>query len=167
MNLLAKDKKELQRILTFDFFQKEYIKNRKSIRTIAKIAKCSGDTILKHMQKLNIPRRTLSESHKGLRYCWFKGWSKNRGYKYIYFPKHRYANQKGYVAEHRLVLETQLGRYLKPKEKTHHINGKKDDNEIENLMLFSSHSAHKRFEMGGHYTQEEIIFDGRKVKGGK
>jgi hypothetical protein len=38
-----------------------------------------------------------------------------------------------------------IGRYLKPYEVIHHLNEKRDDNRIENLMLFSSHSEHMKF----------------------
>lgn len=67
-----------------------------------------------------------------------------QGYKYIYFPEH--PNSKGgYIAEHRLVVEKKIKRYLSPEEQVHHINEKKDDNRIENLMLFKNNKEHHKF----------------------
>ncbi|MFA5422189.1 MAG: HNH endonuclease [Bacilli bacterium] len=70
----------------------------------------------------------------------------------------------GYVPEHRLVVEKILGRYLKKNEVVHHIDKNKENNMPQNLMAFSSHSAHLRFEQGGSTEPDEIIFDGRMIK---
>lgn len=67
------------------------------------------------------------------------------GYILIYCPTHPYAINNRYVLEHRLVMEAHIGRILLPTEIVHHINGIRDDNRIENLMLFANIADHRRF----------------------
>lgn len=86
-----------------------------------------------------------------------------RGYVYVLSPSHPFRGQRNYVREHRIIIEKYLGRYLKPEEKTHHINGIRNDNRLENLILFKNNSVHMAFEQGGIFKPEEIIFDGRRL----
>lgn len=58
----------------------------------------------------------------------------DKGYIRVLKPEHPF-NNKGYVYEHRLVMEAYLGRYLQPWETVHHINEVKLDNRIDNFYL--------------------------------
>ena len=77
---------------------------------------------------------------------WKNGKVKNsKGYVLVLKPNHPLVNNNGRVYEHRLVMEKYLERYLKFEEVVHHINNIKDDNRIENLMLFKNKSEHQKF----------------------
>lgn len=70
----------------------------------------------------------------------------SNGYIALYVPSHPFRTVRNAVSEHRLVMEKKIGRYLHKDEVIHHINGIRNDNRIENLMLFSSQSEHVKFE---------------------
>lgn len=67
----------------------------------------------------------------------------NGGYIKVFKPEHPNAHKKGYVMEHRLVMEEKLGRFLRREEEVHHRNGIKDDNRIENLevVMWNNHKG--------------------------
>ena len=89
---------------------------------------------------------------------WRNGHSRCNGYEAIKMPNHPYANSRGYVYEHRLIMEKHLGRYLLPHEKVHHINGDPLDNRIENLVLMS-HRAHIRNHKGNPGAKWHLLED--------
>jgi hypothetical protein len=71
-----------------------------------------------------------------LHYNWKGGRRKvNGGYVGIWKPEHPFADQSGYVLEHRLVMEEAISRPVRSDETVHHLNGVHDDNRIENLQL--------------------------------
>lgn len=84
----------------------------------------------------NASRKSSGKKH----YNWKKGRIKSRGYIFIYAPDHPHKTARRYIAEHRLVMEKHLGRYLFSHEKIHHINAVKDDNRLENLEIISGHA---------------------------
>lgn len=50
-------------------------------------------------------------------------------------PYHPYSDSKGYVFEHRLIMEKHLKRFLEPFEIVHHIDGNGFNNNIDNLQI--------------------------------
>lgn len=66
----------------------------------------------------------------------------DKGYVKILNTSHP-KNIRGYIYEHRAVMEAYLGRMLQPWETVHHINEVKIDNRVENLFLCTvkEHSA--------------------------
>lgn len=84
------------------------------------------------------------------------------GYVFVRRPDNPMAGANGYVAEHRLVMSEKIGRPLASKEQVHHVNGIKDDNRPENLIVVKSgkhqqlHADHKR-EVWGLRKRIEIL----------
>jgi DNA-directed RNA polymerase subunit RPC12/RpoP len=65
---------------------------------------------------------------------------------------HKWTDKAGYttfclggkqVREHRVLMEKKLGRKLKKSESVHHINGNKEDNRLENLIVMTKSEHHK------------------------
>lgn len=60
-----------------------------------------------------------------------------KGYTKLYRPTHPNATKYGMIMEHRLVMESIVGRLLEKHETVHHKNGNRKDNRPENLELWS------------------------------
>ncbi len=109
-------------------------------------------------------KQKIGQAEKGEKNSNWKGgrFKDADGYILLLKPKHPFIDHQGYIREHRLVVEKQIGRYLISTEKCHHL-GKRDDNRPHRLMAFINQSIHKKFEKGGKVKPSEIIFDGRKL----
>lgn len=90
----------------------------------------------------------LSIINSGEKHPKFKGTKRHGGYVYIFYPNHPNSDREGYVKRANLIMEEKIGRYLTKEEIVHHINGIRDDDRIENLMLFKNNNEH----IGYHNT---------------
>lgn len=122
--------------------QQAYLLGTKRCKTCAN----SGKNNPMFGKKLSIiTKRKMSQAQKGHKRSLKTGRTKTKqGYILIYCPEHPKAYRKNYVFEHRLMMERKLGRYLNSNEIIHHMNGIKDDNRIENLLLTTKkqHDTH-------------------------
>lgn len=113
-------------------------------------------TVIHHLRRQGINLRSGFRSpktvvHRGPSHHNWRGgtYLHSDGYVYEYAPEHPDApKSKGYVLQHRLVIERSLGRYLTPDECVHHRNEKKDDNRLENLEV-TARSPHMRHHKKG------------------
>ena len=86
---------------------------------------------------------------------WYRGGQSRavgNGYVKEYNPFHRNADSRGFVSQHRLVLERHLGRLLDRREVVHHIDNNKKNNAIENLQLFESQAEH----LSHHHKYDQV-----------
>lgn len=137
---------------------------------------------MKEIKCLQCGRVTLKYDREGDRFCnrtcymewrrtqdltratsWKGGRIKMGRYWYLYKPNHPFAmHGKRYVAEHRLVMEGLLSRYLEPYEDVHHIDGDTNNNAPYNLELIT-HKRHavesannKRRDSYGKFTASQV-----------
>lgn len=75
------------------------------------------------------------------------------GYVMVYAPDHPHCDAANRVREHRLVMESQIGRYLLPAEVVDHIDGNPSNNDPTNLRLFASNAEHLRATLSGQPKQ--------------
>lgn len=120
-----------------------------SCAEIAAQLDCSEETVRRWQIRLGIPR-LLAKARPERNAFWAGGRTRDkRGYWLVKMPNHPHATRGGYVREHRLVMEKQLGRFLTREEVVDHIDGNTSNNDPSNLRLFPSNAEHLRVTLKG------------------
>ncbi len=88
--------------------------------------------------------KTTSPRRRGPNLKVGESWKDVKGYIHTKVPDHPHASNRGYVMEHRLVMERHLGRYLTPIEIVHHKNKNTSDNRLCNLHLCADQYEHQK-----------------------
>lgn len=142
-----------------------YLIERLPMSAIAKILNCSMSTVFNLIKKAGIPTRTAAEyprtpaqiesaratirkmsGNPGAEAAHQKRlaaghefggaeYKTRNGYIQVYCPEHPKAGKSKTRPKHVLVMERHLGRYLEDNEIVHHLNGIRDDNRVENLVV--------------------------------
>jgi hypothetical protein len=118
-------------------------------RVVASILGVSEDWVQRACNRLELATQRTGPragvSHPG----WKGGTVIRKGYRFVYAPDHPFATKNKQVAEHRLVMERLIGRYLRRTEVVHHIDGNPLNNAPNNLELFESNASHLKNELTG------------------
>lgn len=136
-----------------------------TLREIAEQLHSSDEVVRRLMRDAGIPRRP--RGHIPGKHLPANGRLVDPdGYILLRRPDHPFANSAGYVREHRLVMEKELGRLLTRDEVVHHRDGNKANNHPDNLGVYPSNAEHKAADMiGNQWAEGDVGNPRRRVRG--
>lgn len=143
--------------ITEDFLIDRYVNKKMNGYEIADEIGCCARTVYDRMIKYGIKRKDNKGKNNP---SWRGGKYIQRGYIMVKAYDHPNRNSLNYVSEHVLIMEKKIGRYIKKGEIIHHINGRRGDNRIENLLLCKNDKEHKSIEGKLVLLSYKLVQDG-------
>ena len=129
-----------------EWLKEQYYDLNINTKQIADMCNVTKPTIRNWMRIFGLPMNHTALS-KEAHPLWKGGKTiATKGYIMVKKYNHPRGGKQNYIAEHILVMEKDIGRYLTDEEVVHHINGVKNDNQIENLYLYNNSSEHNKGE---------------------
>jgi len=140
----CRDKQEAQLIL-------DMAKAGKRSFEIAKVIGKTPKAVQKFFRRYSFPNlHNICPRIEHEQPMWKDGTKEVKGYLYRRTKDHPNGSKHGgYVAEHRLVMEIKIGRYLTRAEVVDHIDGDTKNNHPDNLRLFQNNAEHLRVTLAG------------------
>lgn len=106
-----------------------------------------SDNFKGRFRRIGLPGRTGAKHP-----CWKGGKVVDRdGYIRVWVPNHPWP-RKGYVGEHVVAMELQIGRWIKPTECVHHKDGNRQNNALENLELLDRREHSRQHRAADYHT---------------
>jgi uncharacterized protein (DUF1330 family) len=156
----------MKSLINIDDFCRLYYEEVSTLKEMSDYFNCSKSSIGSYRNRLGLPNREVfyptirSDNGKNSKTLFTKGmraWNKGikhlsldnnpnwkggtfinyQGYRMIRVTTEHPFTYRGYIREHRLVVEKQVGRVLEPDEHIHHIDGDKLNNNFDNLLIVS------------------------------
>lgn len=155
--------------LDIDEVKRLYYDENMSQVEVAKILGVSQKIVYNFMKRHGLKaRKAVKRNQLGENNSSWKGGRRinDQGYVEVYQPGNSHARSSGYVREHILMAEKMLGRsliyygrYDPRNEEVHHINGNKQDNRPENLLVVTAAEHRKIHNAVNKKMVDEVLLE--------
>ena len=126
-------------VMTEEYLTREYVDKNRSQTSIAQELNCSitlvREMLLKYGIEINKEKNHSFISSANNKFGTYI--TQDKDYLLIYSPNHPKANSRGYVRLHVILAEYYFDTTIEDGEVVHHVNGDRQDNRKENLVIMT------------------------------